>query len=311
MKFLFLMDPLETVKMEKDTTFILMLESYKRGHEVYYVPKDGLSLIDGRVFFNAIKVKPQSIVHEPFIEEHVAHLSQDKIDAVFVRPDPPFDEGYLMNTWILDHLPKHVAVINSAAGIRTVNEKIWSAQFTDLVPATIISANKKDLLDFIAKHKNIIAKPANSFGGQSVFHIQQGHTNAKVILETLSQGYSKSIILQKYVPEAKNGDKRILLLNGEFLGAVLRVHSTGEHRNNFYAGGKPKATTINQRDRQIIKTLKPYLKKLGLYFVGIDILGKHLIEVNVTSPTCLQEMNTLYNQQLEEKVIDFVEKLIK
>ncbi len=311
MKFLFLMDPLETVKMEKDTTFILMLESYKRGHEVYYVPKGGLSLIDGKVFFNAIKVKPQSILHEPFIEEHVAHLSQDKIDAVFVRPDPPFDEQYLMNTWILDHLPKHVAVINNPAGIRSVNEKVWSAQFTDLVPATIISSNKNDLLNFALKHKNVIAKPSNSFGGQSVFHIEEGHTNTKVILETLSQEYSKAIILQKYVPEARNGDKRILLLNGELLGAVLRVHSKGEHRNNFYAGGKPKATNVNKRDLQIIKTLKPYLKNLGLYLVGIDILGKYLIEVNVTSPTCLQEMNTLYNQRLEEKVIDFVEKLIK
>ena len=311
MKFLFLMDPLETVKMEKDTTFILMLESHKRGHEVYYIPKDGLSLIEGKVFFNAIKVNPQSVIHEPFVNEQTEYLSQDEIHAVFVRPDPPFDEQYLMNTWILDHLPKGVAVINNPAGIRTVNEKVWSAQFTNLVPATIVSSNKNDLLDFIAKHKNIIAKPSNSFGGQSVFHIEEGHTNTKVILETLSQEYSKTIILQKYVPEAKNGDKRILLLNGECLGAVLRVHAKGEHRNNFYAGGKPKATTINKRDIQIINALKPHLKKLGLYFVGIDILGKYLIEVNVTSPTCLQEMNALYNQQLEEKVIDFVEKLIK
>ncbi len=311
MKFLFLMDHLETIKMEKDTTFIFMLESFKRGHEIYYVPKDGLSLIDGKIFFNATKVSPQSIIHEPFLIGQRTQLSQKDVHAIFVRPDPPFDAQYLMNTWILDHLPKKIAVINSPSGIRTVNEKVWAAQFTDITPATIISSNQQDLSDFIAKHKNVIAKPTNAFGGQSVFHIENGHTNTNVILETLSQGYDQAIILQKYIPDAKNGDKRILLLNGEILGAVLRVHGKGEHRNNFYAGGKAMAVTVNKRDKEIVNILKPHLQKLGLYFVGIDILGDYLIEVNVTSPTCLQEMNKLYKKSLEEKVIDFVEKLVK
>jgi len=311
MKFLFLMDPLETIKMEKDTTFIFMLESHRRGHDVYYLPKDGISLIEGKLFFNVVKVKPQSVLHEPFIIEETDTLSYKDIHAVFIRPDPPFDGQYLMNTWLLDHLPKNVAVINSAAGIRTVNEKVWAAQFTDLTPPTIVSSNQGDLTDFIAKHKNVIAKPSNGYGGKSVFHIDSKHTNTNVILETLSHTYSEAIILQKYIPEAKNGDKRILLLNGEFLGAVLRVHGEGEHRNNFYAGGKAKPTIVTKRDQQIVNALKPHLKQLGLYFVGIDILGDYLIEVNVTSPTCLQEMNALYKKNLEEKVIDFVEKLIK
>ncbi len=311
MKFVFLMDALETINMEKDTTFILMLESYKRGHEVYHLAEDGISLIEGKVFFHVTKVKPQAIVHEPFLIEQPARLSQDDIHVVFIRPDPPFDEQYLMNTWFLDHLPKNVAVINSPAGIRTVNEKIWVTQFTSITPATIISTNKHDLLNFISKHKNVIAKPTNAFGGQSVFHIEAGGTNNNVILETISKGYFEAIILQEYVPESKNGDKRILLLNGEILGAVLRVHAQGDHRNNFFAGGKAMATTITLRDEEIVKILKPHLQKLGLYFVGIDVLGNSLIEVNVTSPTCLQEMNQLYNQALQEKVIDFVEKLVK
>ncbi len=311
MKFLFLMDPLEAVVFEKDTTFMLMVGAHEKGHEVYYLPKDGISLIEGKAHFHVTKVKPQRIAHEPFIEEHTLRLSQNDIHAVFIRPDPPFDEQYLMNTWILDHLPKTIPVINDPTGVRTVNEKVWAAQFTAFTPATIISANKRELLDFIAKHKDIIAKPANAFGGQSVFHIESGHTNTKVILETLSKGYGQPIILQKYIPESKNGDKRILLLNGEILGALLRVHSEGDHRNNFYAGGKPAAATINARDKQIVEILKPHLQKLGLYFVGIDILGDYLIEVNVTSPTCLQEMNKLYNQNLEVKVIEFVEKLCR
>jgi len=311
MKFLFLMDPLETVKFEKDTTFILMLGAHARGHEIYYVPKEGISLIEGKVYFNVIEVVPQAIPHLPFKEGLSVRLSQDDVDALFIRPDPPFDERYLMNTWLLDHLPEHIAVINSPSGIRTVNEKVWVSRFKSITPPTVISANKGDLLEFINKYKNVIAKPANGFGGMSVFHIKKESTNTNVILETLTERYNKAIVLQKYIPESKNGDKRILLLNGNILGAVLRMHESGEHRNNFYAGGKPMPTEITARDKKIVSILKPHLQKLGLYFVGIDILGDHLIEVNVTSPTCLQEMNRLYNVKLEEKVIAFAEKLVK
>ena len=309
MKFLFLMAPLETVVFEKDTTFMMMLGAHARGHEVYFLPEDGISLVEGKVYFHTTKVIPQPIAHLPFKEEHSARLSQDDIHAVFIRSDPPVDEQYLTNTWLLDHLPGHIAVINNPTGIRTVNEKVWVSQFKDLTPPTIISANKGDLLDFIAKHKNIIAKPTNAFGGMSVFHIEKGNTNTKVILETLTERYQHAIVVQKYIPESKNGDKRILLLDGKILGALLRMHADGEHRNNFFAGGKPMPTTINAQDKRIISILKPHLQKLGLYFVGIDILGDYLIEVNVTSPTCLQETNRLYNVRLEEKIIDFVEKL--
>ena len=311
MKFVYLMDPLENILFEKDTTFMLMLGAHHRGHEVYYLPKDGITFAEGKVYFHTIKVKPQSIAHEPFIEEHAANLSQDDVQAVFIRPDPPFDQQYLMNTLLLDLLPKHIPVINNPSGVRTVNEKIWASQFNDLVPATIISSNAHDLKSFISKHKDIIAKPVNAFGGQSVFRIQDKHTNTNVILETLSDRYNNQIILQRYIPESANGDKRILLLNGDILGAVLRVHGEGDHRNNFYAGGKPFPTPINARDRQIVERLKPHLQELGLYFVGIDILGDYLIEVNVTSPTCLQEINRIENIQLEDRIIQFVESLIK
>ena len=311
MKFVFLMAPLETIIFEKDTTFIMMLEAHARGHEVFFLPEEGISFIEGKVYFNVTKVIPQNNKSTPFKNEYTTRLSQDDIQAVFVRPDPPVDEQYLINTWLLDHLPKHIAIINKPLGIRTVNEKIWVSQFKNITPPTLISANKKDLVDFIAKHKNIIAKPTNGFGGTSIFHIKKGNTNTKVILETLTENYAKAIVLQKYIPEAKNGDKRILLLNGEILGALLRMHEHGEHRNNFYAGGKPMPTTISAKDKKIVALLKPHLQELGLYFVGIDILGDYLIEVNVTSPTCLQEMNRLYNVKLEEKIIDFVEKLVK
>lgn len=311
MKFVYLMDPLESVVMEKDTTFILMLGAHNKGHEIYFLPKGGITLKNGRLFFHTIKVTPQAVSHEPFVIERPVVLSDSDIDVIFIRTDPPFDANYLMATWLLERLPKSIKLINSPSGIRTVNEKIWATQFTSLVPPTIVSSNKHDLLAFLKDEPDTIAKPTDGFGGQSIFHIHPGHGNTNVILETLTDRWTKEIILQRYVPDSKDGDKRILLLNGEPLGALLRKHSDDDHRNNFFAGGKPLATQITPRDLEIIATLKSELQRLELYFVGIDIIGKYLIEVNVTSPTCLQEMNRLYNVALENKVVEFTEQLIR
>ncbi len=311
MNFIFLMDPLHTIKMKKDTTFALMLEAYQREHRVYFVPDGGIILKNNKVYFETISVIPQLVEEKPFLEKENAQLSQDDVNVVFVRTDPPFNEKYLMHTWLLDRLPQRIPVINNPTGIRTVNEKIWATQFSSIIPKTFIGRQKKDIASFYAQQKDIIAKPTNAYGGSSVFHLAQGDKNANVAFETLSQNWTKDIILQQYVPAAQKGDKRILLLDGEPLGAVLRVHAKDDHRNNFFAGGTPQSTVINASDKKIINILKPHLKRLGLYFVGIDIIGNYLIEVNVTSPTCLQEMNRLYGKKLEKKIIDFAEKLVK
>lgn len=311
MNFVFLMDPLSTVIMDKDTSFILMLEGYKRGHSIFFVTDGGMTIQNGKVYFHATSVIPQKVAENPFILKKNIELSQEEVDCVFVRSDPPFDSQYLLNTWILDRLPKHIPVINSPLGLRTVNEKIWTTQFTSLIPKTFVGRNRQDILDFIFSEKNVIAKPTDGHGGTSVFYIQPGDKNTNVILETLTKSWSQDIILQQYIPEAQKGDKRILLLNGEPLGAILRLHSPDDHRNNFFSGGKPKEAGITSRDEEIIRILKPELLKLGLYFVGIDILGNYLTEVNVTSPTCLQEINQFNNDALEVQVIDFAEKLIQ
>lgn len=310
MNFIFLMDPLHTVIMEKDTSFILMLGGHRRGHKVYFLPDGGITRLNGQLHFHVTEVTPQRVAEKPFIEHKSVVLKETDIHAVFVRSDPPFDEQYLLNTWLLDLLPARIPVINRPSGIRAVNEKIWVTQFTELVPPTIVSRNSEDLLDFLAEEKNIVAKPTGGHGGQSVFHVQSGGTNANVILETLTRNWQKEIILQKFVPESKDGDKRILLLNGDPLGAILRMHAEDDHRNNFFAGGKPLRAEINTRDREIIAALKPRLQALGLYLVGIDVIGEYLIEVNVTSPTCLQEMNAFDGTHGEDKILDFVENLI-
>ena len=180
-----------------------------------------------------------------------------------------------------------------------------------MIPRTLISRHLADFKEFLAKEKNIIIKPTDGFGGAGVFKISEDAANKNVSFEMLSDRDQKEVIMQQYIPEAAIGDKRILLLNGEPLGAVLRVHGEDDHRNNFYAGGKPIAVEITPRDLEVIATLKPHLQKLGLHFVGIDMLGDYLIEVNVTSPTCLQEMNRLYDCKLQDEVIQFAESLVE
>ena len=310
MNFIFLMDPLETVVMEKDTSFILMLGAHRRGHKIFYLGDGGITRKNGKFYFHVLEVVPQKMSARPFHVKKALVLTEKDADVFFVRSDPPFDQQYLFNTWLLDLLPKHISVINNPAGIRTVNEKIWATQFTSIIPKTLVGRHKNELLNFLKEEKDIVAKPTDGHGGQSVFRLKKGDTNTHVILETLTERWTKDIILQKFVPQSKIGDKRILLLNGEPLGAVLRVHAPDDHRNNFFAGGKAKPAVLTPHDRKIIEILKPKLRALGLYFVGIDIMGNDLIEVNVTSPTCLQEMNRLYRARLEEKVIALAEKLV-
>ncbi|MGE4169992.1 MAG: glutathione synthase [Candidatus Margulisiibacteriota bacterium] len=298
------MDPLPTIKPNKDTSFALMLAAHKRGHSVFFLGNTNLYYANQGIQFRVNRVVPIDRSENPFEVFPEQHLGQDAVDVVFIRTDPPFDDRYLMNTWLLDRLPDRVKVVNNPTGVRTVNEKLWALQFTDLIPETTVTCKKAVYADFLAHHKTIIAKPTGGYGGSAVFKVQQGETNASVIFESLSAGETQEVILQPYIPEADIGDKRILLLNGEPLGAVLRVHAPGEHRNNFFAGGHPEPVGITPRDWEIIKTLKPKLLELGLYFVGIDVIGDYLIEVNVTSPTCIREMEAISGEDLAGRVVD-------
>lgn len=309
MNFLFLMDPLHTVIPEKDTTLALMLGAHRKGHTIYFLPDGGIVRKNNKLYFHVVNVTPQENPRQPFVEHHASVLDEEDVDIIFIRSDPPFDEQYLINTWLLDLLPKEIPVINRPSGIRRANEKIWAAQFTSITPKTFIGRNRQDIYEFLTQEKNIVAKPTDGHGGQSVFHIQQGDRNAHVILETLTKNWKRDVILQEFLAESQHGDKRILLLNGEPLGAVLRLHAEDDHRNNFFSGGKPLPCDITAQDKNIIESLAPELQRLGLYFAGIDIIGNYLVEVNVTSPTCLLEMNQLYSLRLEDDIIAFVEKL--
>lgn len=311
MKFLFLMDPPHTVNIKKDTTFAFIEDAQKKSHEAFYVPKGGISLNQGTVQFRATAVTAQRVRDNPLITGEDAVFAADEVDAVFIRPDPPFDPEYLMNTWLLDHAQDKVVVINNPGGVRTVNEKVWATQFTEIIPRTIVTRHKSDFLAFLQQEGEVIVKPADGHGGTAVFRVRQGDSNANVTFEVLSQKGSVEVIVQEYLPDATVGDKRILLLNGELLGAVLRVHSADDHRNNFFTGGRPEATTVTEKEHTIIETLKPHLQRLELYFVGIDVIGERLVEVNVTSPTGIQEASHFANERLDAQVIAFVEQLVR
>ena len=311
MRYLFLMDPLETVNIKKDTSFAFMESAYERGDQVYYVPKGGIALIEGEAVFKATQVQPQRIAAQPFIVGKTSRLSAAEVDAVFIRPDPPFNEEYLMNTWLLDHAARETLVINDPSGVRTVNEKVWATQFVNLLPRTVITRDVQDYHEFLNARGDIIVKPTNGHGGKSVFRVQRGDLNANVVFETLTNMGRQEVVVQEYLPAADEGDKRILLLDGDYLGAVLRVHGDDDHRNNFFSGGHAQEAVITPREREIMATLKPELQRLGLHFVGIDIIGDTLVEVNVTSPTGIQEASEYAGERLADRVIDFVEGLAK
>ena len=313
MIFVFLMDILEEVVRIKDTSYLFMLESYKRGYDTYYLRNKGISLLEKGLSFEVKKIKPLPTKEKnPFeILETDITLNQREVDAVFVRTNPPFDQSYLNNTWLLSLLDKRIFCINSPNGLREVNEKIWLNRFDSFSPKTIITQNINYFNSFLAKQKTLIAKPLNGFGGQGVFIIKENDSNKHVIFETLTNNFSQKVVLQEFVKEASKGDKRVLLLNGKILGAVMRVNKGKDHRNNFATGGEPQACEVTQKEKLIIQTLAPKLKQLGLDFVGLDFLGEKLTEVNITSPTCLQEINRLYNKSFEKEVINFVEEKVK
>lgn len=311
MNYVFLMDPLSTVVYEKDTTFMFMLEAKRRGYQVYYLPSGGITKKGEHLLFDVQQVIPQTNSKEPFVLLEKKVLNDSEVDCIFIRTDPPFDLNYLMNTWLLDLISDKVAIINHPNGVRTVNEKIWATQFTSLIPKTLVTSNCDQMRQFMMEEKKIVVKPTDGFGGQHIEILNEYNDRTESILKSLSEDWQRKIILQRFVEESVIGDKRILLLNGEPLGAVLRVHSDGGHLNNFMAGGKPHPTEITQRDLEIIHVLAPKLRALGLYFVGIDVMGDYLIEVNVTSPTCLQEINALSHGCLEQDVITFSEQLVQ
>lgn len=312
MRFAFIMDPIQNVLIDKDTTFVFMLETQARGHEVYYLELPDLFVERAKAMGQArrITLRREYQNHFTFHSETVEPLGA--FDAIFMRKDPPFDIPYLHATQLLDLAQQDGAfVLNHPMGLRAANEKLYALHFPAVIPPTVVTQDARRLKAFLEEMGGeMIIKPIDGHGGSGVFYIQRDDRNLNALLEIITSEGRHPIIAQRYLSEVRKGDKRLIVLNGVPLGGVLRVPRADEHRGNIHVGGTCEKAEITARDHAICRELAPRLRQEGLYFVGLDIIGDYLTEVNVTSPTGIQEINALNNARLESEVIDFVERMV-
>jgi glutathione synthase len=303
------MDPIEKINIDKDTTFVLMLEAQQRSHEVYYLELDDLFIRGGTPYGRSRRVHvARGTPHYQVGAFRTGPL--EDFDVILMRKDPPFDMRFFFATQILSLVDEQKCfMMNHPKGLREANEKLYALRFPEQIPQTLVTGDIKQLKAFMAElGGEMIIKPLDGCGGSGVFYLNEQDRNTNSILEAATNNGQKLVMGQRYLPEIRQGDKRIIVLNGEPLGAVLRVPLEEEIRGNIHVGGQCVQAEITPRDREICGALSPLLRQDGLYFVGLDVIGSYLTEVNVTSPTGIQEINLLDGVRLESQVIDFVEK---
>ena len=307
----FVMDPLDSIDIAADTTFVLMLEAQRRGHRVLYVDPANLSVRDGRAAAVAQPVTLERKQGDPArFGPPVPLLLDDEVHIAFQRVDPPVDTAYATATQILA-LCRRCTVLNRPEGILAANEKLYALNFSELMADTIVVRQIPQLLEFMEKlGGEMIVKPLHGRGGEGIFHVRRDDRNTVSILEQSTDFGSRWVMAQRYLEDVRRGDKRILLVDGEPIGALLRVPAENEVRSNLHVGGRPEAAALDAADHAIIAAVGPSLRRDGLFFVGIDVIGGFLTEVNVTSPTGVQEINSLENRRLEEQILDAAEALL-
>lgn len=303
------MDPIETIKVHTDTTFALALEAQKRGYSLFYYTPENLSYQNGQVIAQGKFLTLFDREISFFEASDFQTLPLEQAKYVLMRQDPPFDMAYIAATHLLDLLPSTTLVLNNPKGVRNAPEKLLPTQFSELMPPTLITQDTALIKDFLDYHETIILKPLFDFGGNGIFKIDREDENLIALIELYQKLYKEPFIIQKYLPEIAEGDKRILLIHGEPVGIFKRIPPTGQTRSNMRLGGLPVKCDYTSRDLEICTTLKPTLQKMGLYFVGIDIIGNFLTEINVTSPTGLRVMNRLYSLDLAKEFWDKAELL--
>ena len=301
------MDPIDSIDITADSTFVMALEAQARGHAIFhYLPTD-LSFRDGRVVARVRRLTLRNEVGNHFSLEAPELIDLATMDVVLMRQDPPFDMAYITATHILEHIHPVTLVVNDPVHVRNAPEKLFVTHFEDVLPPTLITADRALIEEFRAEHKDIILKPLFGNGGAGVFHVTPDDENINALLEMFTTLFREPIIAQAYLPAVRDGDKRIILIDGEPAGAVSRVPAAGEARANLHAGAAAVKATLTAREKAICASIGPALRERGLIFVGIDVIGDYLTEINVTSPTGIQEINRLDNAKLESKLWDAIE----
>jgi glutathione synthase len=301
------MDPMEGIDIEADSTFALAIEAERRGHALFhYLPQD-LTFRHGRVLAkaHAMNVRQEKGSHFTFGARQSIDLAA--VDVVLMRQDPPFDMAYITATHLLEHLMKTTLIVNDPVEVRNAPEKLFVTHFAKLMPPTLITSDREEILSFRKEYGDIVLKPLFGNGGRGVLHVSPEDENLNALLELFTELYREPIVVQRYLPEVRDGDKRIILVEGKAVGAINRIPPPGEARSNLHVGGKAEKAQLTAHDRLICESIGESLRERGLIFVGIDVIGKCITEINVTSPTGIREIDRFDNISVEEKIWDAIE----
>ena len=305
------MDPIDRIDIVGDSTFALLLEAQQRGHDIFYYTPADLSLHGDRLLARgqSLKVEDKHGAHFELTAPRVENLAD--LDVVLLRQDPPFDMAYITTTYLLERIHPRTLVVNDPAHVRNAPEKLFVLDFLDLMPPTLITRALTDVQAFRAEYKDIIIKPLYGNGGAAVFRIKPGDGNLSSMVELFQTVFREPFMVQEYRPEVKQGDKRIILVDGEIAGALNRVPQAGETRSNLHVGGTAVPVELNDRDREICARLKPELKRRGLIFTGIDVIGPYLTEINVTSPTGIRQVKAFGGNDIAAMIWDVIEEKVR
>jgi len=303
------MDPISDIIVKKDSTLAMLLAAQKRGWDLHYMELRDLLLRDGICHGNMRPLKVRDDPRDWFELGEATTTALSKLDVILMRKDPPFDMEYVYATYLLEQAEQHdVLVVNKPQSLRDANEKMYTAWFPECCPPTMVTREIPRLYEFLAIEKQIIVKPLDGMGGTSIFRVSEGDPNTNVIFETMTQREQRFIMAQRFVPEITEGDKRVLLIDGEPLPyALARVPAEGDARGNLAAGARGVGVELSERERWIASQVGPVVRDKGLIFVGLDVIGQHLTEINVTSPTCIRELDAIYDLDIASQLMDVIE----
>ncbi len=306
MKLAVVMDPIGSIKPYKDSSFAMLLAAQRRGWACWYLELGDLSVRDGRAYGHARRVEVRDNTSDWFTLSEPTLLPLGELDILLMRKDPPFDARYLHATQILALAEREgTLVANRPAALQAVNEKLFATHFPDCIPPTLVSSREEDIRAFLDTHSEIVLKPLDVMGGQGVFRLARGDMNLRTAVELLTQGGQQWIMAQKFLPAVAEGDKRILMIDGAPVPyALARIPPSGEFRANLAAGGRGVGVELTARDRWLCERIGPTLRAMGLYFAGLDVIGDHVTEINVTSPTCIRELDACFGLDIAGDLLD-------
>ncbi|TWG65550.1 glutathione synthase [Aminobacter sp. J44] len=301
------MDHISTVNIAGDTSFALSLEAQRRGHKLYHYTPDRLTMQDGRVFARIEEMEVRDVKGDHYTLGEPVRTDLSEMDVILLRQDPPFDMNYITTTHMLERIHPKTLVVNDPAWVRNSPEKIFVTEFPDLMPETLITKDPREVMEFREKYGDIIVKPLYGNGGAGIFHLPEADRNLSSLLEMFGQIFREPFIVQRYLKDVRKGDKRIILIDGEPVGAINRVPAEHDARSNMHAGGRAEPTELTEREREICDRIGPSLRERGFILVGIDVIGDYMTEINVTSPTGVREVKRFGGADIAALFWDAVE----